>query len=75
TFRGHKDAVTSISFSPDGKTIATASGDRTVMLWNFELDYLEDLLMRGGHWLRDYLLNNPYVDQSDRYLCEKRHDF
>lgn len=31
---GHKKAVTSVAFSPDGKTIATASGDGEVILWN-----------------------------------------
>ncbi|MEH2271914.1 MAG: tetratricopeptide repeat protein [Nostoc sp.] len=33
TFTGYKDGVTSVAFSPDGKTIATGSRDRTVKLW------------------------------------------
>jgi WD40 repeat protein len=32
--KGHRDSITSISFSPDGKTIATGSNDGTVKLWS-----------------------------------------
>ena len=30
---GHQDAVNSVSFSPDGKTIASVSWDKTIKLW------------------------------------------
>ncbi|WP_365973093.1 AAA-like domain-containing protein [Moorena sp. SIO4G3] len=35
-FRGHIDSVNSVSFSPDGKTLATASSDHTVRVWDLE---------------------------------------
>lgn len=33
-FGGHKKGVKSISFSPDGKTMASGSWDKTIRLWN-----------------------------------------
>jgi WD40 repeat protein len=35
-YHGHQDHLYDISFSPDGKQIATASADRTACLWDLE---------------------------------------
>ena len=36
TFKGHKNYVTSVAFSPSIKQIASGAGDNTIMLWNFK---------------------------------------
>src|SRR5689334_25293202 len=36
TLTGHSDYISSMSFSPDGKTLASGSYDYTVKLWNLE---------------------------------------
>jgi len=64
---GHQGSVNSVSFSADGNTLATGSQDKTIKLWNFDLDFL---MARSCDWIRNYLTHNPNVSESDRHLCD-----
>ena len=46
---GHTDTLKSVSFSPDGKLIATASSDETVKIWSKEGKQLYTLAGKDGH--------------------------
>ena len=47
TITGHTDRVASITFSPDGRTLASASADKTIKLWNRQTGQLKRTLT--GH--------------------------
>ncbi|MEA5610036.1 WD40 repeat domain-containing protein [Nodularia spumigena] len=47
-FHGHQGAVRSVSFSPDGKTIATASFDGTARLWSRDGQLLQEFTGHQG---------------------------
>ena len=47
TLTGHSSGVTSVSFSPDGASIVSGSGDKTVKVWSVESG--ECVTMFEGH--------------------------
>ncbi|MBD1937926.1 AAA-like domain-containing protein [Microcoleus sp. FACHB-68] len=58
TLSGHEEVVGSVSWSPDGQTLATASDDKTVKLWSKQGKFLNTLSGHKGSvysvsWSRD----------------------
>jgi WD40 repeat protein len=47
TLKGHDDSVISVAFSPDGKALASGSGDHTVKLWDTQTR--QELATLKGH--------------------------
>lgn len=73
TLKGHTGWIRSVSFSADGKILASASIDGTIRLWYINPDepLVNEWIKQGCDWVQDYLRKNPNVDESDRTLCQQ----
>ena len=50
-YTGHKEAVISVAFSPDGKHLASGSGDTTVRLWDIYTQTPHYTCEGHRHWV------------------------
>ncbi|MEM1255744.1 MAG: hypothetical protein AAGI69_25175, partial [Cyanobacteria bacterium P01_H01_bin.21] len=65
SLKASNETIYSIKFSPDGKKIAAAISNQTV-LWNLDEKYI---LLKGCDWITNYLATNPNVEKAERSLC------
>src|SRR5207249_7104287 len=49
---GHKNWVSSLAFSPDGKTLASGSRDGTILLWDTDRRKVVDFPLLQKGWVR-----------------------
>ncbi|MDM3857430.1 MAG: hypothetical protein PT120_21700 [Aphanizomenon gracile PMC649.10] len=66
TLNGHSDLVRSVAYSPDGQTLASGSGDKTIKLWDVKTGNLLQTLT--GH--SDLVLSVAYSPDGQTLASE-----
>ena len=51
TLEGHSEAILSVAFSPDGKSLASGSGDTTVRVWDLLTETPLHTCEGHKHWV------------------------
>jgi WD40 repeat protein len=70
TLNGHEDWVSSVTISPDGKTLVSGSWDNTIKIWDVDVN-LSYLTSISCNKIGNYLLYSNEVKKEDRNLCNR----
>ena len=52
TLEGHAESILNVNFSPDGKQLASASGDKTIRVWDILTEMPEHTLKGHKNWVQ-----------------------
>ncbi len=69
TLSGHNAGVCSVSISPDGRTLASGSKDKTIKLWDIDTGELRHTLSGHSHWV-----NSVSISPDGRTLASGSED-
>jgi WD40 repeat protein len=50
-FNGHKNAIRSLTFSPDSQTLFSGGNDKSIRIWNLQKRNLQSQLSESGEWV------------------------
>ncbi|MEH2181504.1 serine/threonine-protein kinase [Nostoc sp.] len=70
TLTGHSSKVYSVAISPDGKTLASGSSDKTIKLWNLATG--EQIRTLTGH---SYSVNSLAISPDGKTLASGSYDY
>ncbi len=65
TIQGHQSNISEVNFSSDGNIIASVDVNDRVIIWNLDIN---DLQQRSCHWLHDYLNSHRNLDEKN-HIC------
>ena len=79
TLRGHTEEMTALAFSPDGRTLASASYDGTILLWGTEtetgpVEISEDVNGDGVVDLLDVVFVASHLGQTEQHAADVNGD-
>ncbi|CAE6378335.1 unnamed protein product [Rhizoctonia solani] len=70
-YKGHTDAVISVAFSPDGKSVVSSSHDNTIRMWDARISSSINEPLKGHGNSVESVLYSPLGDTIASASCDK----